>query len=61
MTRMLRVVSVDRPLDLLDLLREALSGRGDALLPVPVPVPVPVTVPDGTAVVIETSGSTGVP
>ncbi|MEB0288224.1 AMP-binding protein [Cryobacterium sp. 10S3] len=58
---MLRVVSVDRPLDLLDLLREALSGRGDALLPVPVPVPVPVTVPDGTAVVIETSGSTGVP
>ncbi|TFB87731.1 o-succinylbenzoate--CoA ligase [Cryobacterium algoricola] len=109
---MLRVVPVDRPLDLLDLLREALSGRGDALLPVPVltptlpetdasrassaesdasrasfagthqarlarngatgarvpvsaslPVtsPVPGTVPDGTVVVIETSGSTGVP
>ncbi|WP_327015564.1 AMP-binding protein [Cryobacterium sp. GrIS_2_6] len=97
---MLRVVSVDRPLDLIDMLREALSGRGDALLPVPgpapdlavsrassavtrparlarngapgahVPVPasvspvppaVPAAVPDGAVVVIETSGSTGVP
>ncbi|WBM81488.1 AMP-binding protein [Cryobacterium breve] len=97
---MLRVVPADRPLVLLDLLRDALDGRGDALLPVPSPAPdpavsrassavtrparlarngapgarvpvaasvspvpatVPATVPDGTAVVIETSGSTGVP
>jgi acyl-CoA synthetase (AMP-forming)/AMP-acid ligase II len=101
MTRMLRVAPADRPLVLLELLREALDGHGDALLPVPVPVPdpdpeasrasfagtrqaclarngatgahvpvpptlplavpVPASVPDGTAVVIETSGSTGVP
>ncbi|MDY7541860.1 MULTISPECIES: AMP-binding protein [unclassified Cryobacterium] len=36
---MLRVVPADRPLVMLDLLRDALDGRGDALLPVFSPVP----------------------
>lgn len=63
MTRPLRSVSDDNPLELQALLRLALTAQGDAVMPVPGPAlsePVGV-VPRRVAVVIETSGSTGVP
>lgn len=63
MTRSLRSVPDDNPRELQALLRLALTAQGDAVMPVPghaQPAPVAV-VPRRVAVVIETSGSTGVP
>lgn len=63
MTRSLRSVPDDNPRELQALLRLALTAQGDAVMPVPGhgrPGPVAV-VPRRVAVVIETSGSTGVP
>ena len=63
MTRALIVVPADNTTRLLALLRSALTGEGDAVMPVPgsagaLPSG---TVPRRVAVVIETSGSTGAP
>lgn len=60
MTRTLRVVPADDPATVLVALREALAG-GPALLPGNPRTTVPSEVEQRVAVVIETSGSTGVP
>lgn len=63
----LRPVTAARPEELLAEIRQALTASGVAILPVPGAVPAPVPgkaltlVPQPVAVVIETSGSTGVP
>jgi O-succinylbenzoic acid--CoA ligase len=62
-TRPLLPVDARRPLDVLDALREALAG-GPAVAPRtddPVPADLPATVPQPVALVVETSGSSGVP
>lgn len=63
MTRELHAVSAADPLNVLAGLREALSGDGPAILPLPEPVPVGQlpAVPKAVAVVIQTSGSTDAP
>ena len=68
MTRPLAVVSGE-PRAVLAALREALAGDGPAILPRPAgaslgrstPAPLPAEVPQRVALVVETSGSTGVP
>jgi O-succinylbenzoic acid--CoA ligase len=66
-TRPLREVAVADPLEFFAELREALAGRGPALLPRPAgddaatPELAGARVPDGVALVIETSGSTAKP
>ena len=63
MTRPLLPVDARRPLDVLEALREALAG-GPAVAPRTddhVPADLPVTVPQPVALVVETSGSSGVP
>lgn len=64
MSRQLRCVSANNASEVLVALRAALTG-GDAMLPVvagwPSPTDLPTTVEQRVAVVIETSGSTGVP
>ncbi|MBF4579083.1 AMP-binding protein [Frigoribacterium sp. VKM Ac-2530] len=63
MTRPLLPVDARRPLDVLDALREALAG-GPAVAPRTdghVPADLPATVPQPVALVVETSGSSGVP
>ena len=64
----LRRVSSERPLELLAEIRQALTASGDPILPLPgrpgssaVPGVGQTLVPKSVAVVIETSGSTGVP
>ena len=63
----LRLVTAQQPEELLVDIRQALTASGDAILPVPgavsavVPGEVLTLVPKPVAVVIETSGSTGVP
>jgi len=62
--RPLLAVGPEHPLDFLAVLRDALSGSGPAVLPVPTGLAAgsPVAdVPKRVAVVIETSGSTGAP
>jgi len=62
-TRPLLPVDARRPLDVLEALREALAG-GPAVAPRTddhVPVDLPGTVPQPVALVVETSGSSGVP
>ncbi|MGO4298547.1 AMP-binding protein [Leifsonia sp. RAF41] len=69
MTRALRVVGAERPEAVFAALREALTGTGGAVVPRATPSgrtdePWPGTaesVPQNVALVIETSGSTGVP
>ncbi|SDK59179.1 O-succinylbenzoic acid--CoA ligase [Cryobacterium psychrotolerans] len=63
MTRALIVVPADNTTRLLALLRSALTGEGDAVMPVPGSAGARPsgTVPRRVAVVIETSGSTGAP
>jgi len=64
MTRTLIASSADDPLELLGVLRGALDRSGPAVMPVVGPVPEPArvgTVPQPVAVVIATSGSTGIP
>ncbi|SFN38850.1 AMP-binding protein [Mycetocola miduiensis] len=64
MTRMLVRVPATRPLDLMVELRRALDLSGPAVTPVPEEEPSagePEEVPQPVGVVIETSGSTGVP
>ncbi|MET1051699.1 MAG: AMP-binding protein [Mycetocola sp.] len=64
MTRMLVRVPATRPLDLMVDLRRALDRSGPAITPVPSDEPHSVTgerVPQPVGVVVETSGSTGVP
>src|SRR5687768_7334288 len=64
MTRMLVRVPATRPLDLMVELRRALDRSGPALTPVPDNEPAAVEaeeVPQPVGVVIETSGSTGIP
>jgi len=62
--RPLAAVPAD-PAALIPLLRDALSGTGPAILPYPIDAPrpevVPAEVPSRIALVIETSGSAGVP
>lgn len=63
MTRPLLPVDARRPLDVLEALREALAG-GPAVAPRTdddVPADLPATVPQPVALVVETSGSSGVP
>ena len=60
MSRPLRIVPVDDPVAVLAALREALAG-GDAIMPGTPRAAVPVSVEQRVALVIETSGSTGVP
>jgi len=60
MSRPLRIVPVDDPVAVLAALREALAG-GDAIMPGTPRAAVPVAVEQRVALVIETSGSTGVP
>ena len=63
MTRPLLPVDARRPLDVLEALREALAG-GPAVAPRTddqVPADLPGTVPQPVALVVETSGSSGVP
>jgi O-succinylbenzoic acid--CoA ligase len=62
-TRPLLPVDARRPLDVLEALREALAG-GPAVAPRTddhVPADLPATVPQPVALVVETSGSSGVP
>ncbi|RZU66680.1 O-succinylbenzoic acid--CoA ligase [Microterricola gilva] len=72
MTRPLRVIDGGSALEVLEALRAALAGAGPAVLPLPFPLVEPhppvelvettgETVPKRVALVIETSGSTGVP
>jgi O-succinylbenzoic acid--CoA ligase len=64
MTRDLYAISAGQPLDVLAALRDALSGEGPAIMPVPLPMSgaqVLGSVPRAVAVVIETSGSTDAP
>jgi acyl-CoA synthetase (AMP-forming)/AMP-acid ligase II len=64
MTRELRVVAAAEPLELLATLREALSGEGPAILPLPSADNLPddlEAVPIAVAVVVQTSGSTDAP
>lgn len=63
MGRALRIVEAGTPLELMALLRDALAGPGDAILPVPAGsrLRLTATVPRQVAVVVETSGSTDVP
>ncbi|HYI34819.1 MAG TPA: AMP-binding protein [Glaciibacter sp.] len=64
MTRELRAVAVGEPLELLAALREALSGEGPAILPLPATENPPhdlEAVPIAVAVVIQTSGSMNAP
>jgi O-succinylbenzoic acid--CoA ligase len=60
MTRRLLVVPVEDPAEVFHALREALAG-GDAILPGSPAGPLPETVEQRIALVVETSGSTGVP
>ena len=63
MTRPLLPVDARRPLEVLEALREALAG-GPAVAPRTddhVPADLPATVPQPVALVVETSGSSGVP
>jgi len=64
MTRELRVAAAAEPLELLATLREALSGEGPAILPLPAAEHPPddlEAVPIAVAVVVQTSGSTDAP
>lgn len=64
MTRELRVAAAAEPLELLATLREALSGEGPAILPLPSADNPPddlEAVPIAVAVVVQTSGSTDAP
>jgi acyl-CoA synthetase (AMP-forming)/AMP-acid ligase II len=64
MTRELRAARAGEPLELLAALREALSGEGPAVLPLPsteIPLDDLEAVPIAVAVVIQTSGSTDAP